>query len=135
MDKTLDEIAGHLEFLGYKLTKTEFEKKDGSYFYIADEPDTYMILLLKSTDLSVILRSSIRIDKKYSSDIDKFINKANSIFDVARIYSEVDSDGLILRFDSLYFGEYRKDLFAEFIKFFIKDQRKIGILNDEMKVL
>jgi len=134
MNSTMEQIAKHLEFLGYKIeTKVD---SGGKPYFIAYNSTANDIVVTPYEPNFTFFQTTLTSVKSPSSDMDAFVNKANGSFYIARFYYETNEKikGTMLRFDAIYTGEYSKESFGKFIDMFRHDQDMIRSMGNYNKI-
>lgn len=134
MSKTLEQIANHLEFLGYKIEKIEPKKEGDKELVIATHAKNNNMVIFEMLPSFIMFRVNLTSERKPSTEMDTFLNDANKKFDVAKVFYDNEDDNAVLRFEAIYIGEYSKEIFGQFYDMFEKDQKRIVVLDNFSKI-
>lgn len=128
-NKTLQQMASHLEFLGYEIERLEIgENKE---WVAARHPQSNNYLFFELLPNFILFQVSLRTDKKSNSKMDEAINKMNKALAISRVYYEVDEDKkVLLRIESVYSSDYQKERFARFRDTFESEQKMLSNLEE-----
>lgn len=115
---TLDQMANHLEFLGYKI-----EKRDAKTCIICKHDDAALPNLIINQSKNRIdftwISATFTFQKKYCINKFLYANKMNEKLSTqVHIEQEPDSESGKIVFAMLYAGEYSKKLFSSIIDSF-----------------
>jgi len=122
LSSTMEQIANHLEFLGYRIDKKV--PGDKKPYFIAYHSTRNNLVVIQYEPNFIYFRTNLTSVKPPSSNMDAFVNKANHSFSVSRFYYDKNEKekGTILRFSAMYIGEYSKEIFGKFIDMYKRDQ-------------
>src|SRR3989344_8853245 len=98
-NKALEHIANHLEFLGYQIEKEPSENQDKKEVLLATSVKNHNIVGIAIESGIVILRSTFRVEKAASTQMDAAINLLSSKLDVCNVYYEIEDGKVSLRFE------------------------------------
>lgn len=133
--KTLDQISNHLGFLGYNIEKSEPKKEGEKIFFYAKHVKRNNLVFWEMAPLFSIFNITLTTDVNYKPEIAEYINKANSLLNLAKVFSFASEDGVItIRFEAIYIGEYIKETFGQFYDFIEGDQQKFNSLENFSKI-
>ncbi len=131
LNKTLKQIADHLEFLGYKIEKLEMPNDRE---LIAARHEIHNNYLFHEVLAGVTLfQVSLSTGKKKDKKMDEVVNIANKNFLISRFYFDVEDDLVVLRIEAVYMGDYSKEAFARFEEQFKREQSQL-IQFEEFKI-
>lgn len=121
----LQQMADHLEFLGYSTKKLDVgEERE---WVVAKHPTNNSLVFFELLPNFILFRASFSTGKKHSSEMDVAVNEANKSLNLAKFYYEVEDDGLVsVKFESIYIGDYSKGVFARFHDFFDREVGRLG---------
>lgn len=121
MNKTMEQIANHLEFLGYKIET----RVDNNINYIfAGHPQNNDMIIWEMGNMTVH-RVNLASGKSFSDKMYKFFCDVNRNNSVSRFYFDIDGSQVVVRFHALYTGDYSKEIYGQFYSLFEGDQKKI----------
>jgi hypothetical protein len=128
MNKKIDNIINHLEFLGYKIEKVTPEKEGGKELIMALHDQKNNLLFWEMLPNFVLFRISLSSTKTHIPEMDDFVNRANKILNISKIYTEIgkNEDNVTLVFEMIYIGDYSKEIFSQFLDHFTKDQESLA---------
>jgi len=126
----LKQIANHLEFLGYEIHRNELTEKDKRESLFVNHPDNLNLTILEMLPNFIIFRTLMATEKKPSAKIDAFLNDMNKNFLISKIYREVEDNKVYLRIESVYIGDYVKDIFGRFIDMNIREHSQLRASDD-----
>ena len=127
-NETLKQMANHLNFLGYEIEKLDLDKN--KEFIIARHSKNNNIVFWEIFSNFTLCKVGLKTTKKPTKEIDNFLNEANKALDITKVYYETEGNGLILRFEATYIGQYQKETFGQFYEVFEKDQQRFTLLDD-----
>lgn len=114
----IDEIANHLEFLGYTVTKENSNEIDVNekYFYFASHQKLNNIVFFNILDNSILFKVTLSSNNKICNEMFKYVNLANEKYlNYCKVYiSNKEEDKTLLVFEVVYIGGYNKTTFSEF---------------------
>jgi hypothetical protein len=118
----IGKIGDHLEYLGYEVESKTAD--DGKVLLIARHKNHFNLAVFQCTNEIVMLKATARFKKgkKLPAELETYMNWANKILEVSHAYAEVDNEGeIVLRFETIYAGDYKKSAFAEVISIMNRD--------------
>ena len=126
-----EEIANHLEFLGYKVSKEEVENgssEDKKYYFIAKHQKLNNLIFHNLLNTSVMFRVNLTTTKKESNEMLRYVNTANEkLLNFCKAFVKVDDDKKAqITFELVYIGDYNKEIFSEFFNEFVEDQKRFS---------
>jgi rRNA maturation endonuclease Nob1 len=119
----LGKVKNHLEFLGYNIKNLE-SKESSKEIIIASHGKRNSMVISNLTSNIVMFGVNLTAEKQYSVHIDTYINNANKEMGISKVYSEIENEKVILKFESFYIGEYKKEAFVEFVDSIESDIRQ-----------
>ena len=128
-NRVLEHIADHLEFLGYQIEKELPQSQGKQEVLLATSVKNHNIVGFAVESGIVIVRSTFSIEKAVSAQMDAAVNLLSSKLDVCNVYYEVNDGKVSLRFESVFTGEYSKELFGKFLNYFSKDIDKMYLIE------
>ncbi len=130
MTKTIEQIANHLEFLGYKTEKKVSENSKEKDFFIATHPDNNSLLFWEYLSF-VSFRVNLTTPKKSPVEkLNKFIVDANKSINISKLTYDLEESDTCLRFNAVYAGDYSKEKYGQFYNAFENDQRIISKVDN-----
>lgn len=136
LSPAMEQMATHLEFLGYRIEKPKtLEKGDKPLFWAYHNVNNNILVYENYPDF-VYLITTLIAKKPLTSDMAVFANKATTSFDISNFHCGTDSATKMadIRFVAIYTGKYSKELFGQFLDFFRKDQDKIRYMENYEKI-
>lgn len=133
-NEKLKQMANHLEFLGYQIEKLEATKEDKRETVFAGHPNNLNFTLLEAYPGFIILRALMSTKKPPSPEIDAFLNDINKSFVISKIYREIENNIIYLRIESIYTGDYIKELFGRFMDINIREHNQLRSLDNFIKL-
>ena len=133
MPQNLEQIANHLEFLGFAIEKTP-GKDDVKPMLVAKSDKEPTLVIIELSPGWTFFRSNFGINKAASTAMDTAINKLSGVSDVVNPHYVVEDGKVTLRFDASYTGNYSKDVFGKFISNVLSDIKKMYRIPDVFKV-
>lgn len=118
-------FGSHFEFLGYQIKFHETDKKDGKCFGIATHEKHNNILFWEINSSLVIFQITLQSKTKHSVKIDRFLNIANTLATVCKVFSHEEDGFSNLKIEAIYTGDYFKTLFGQFYEVLQNDQQII----------
>ena len=135
MSKTLDQMASHLEFLGYKIEKFKSEVEGVKEWLRARHPTKYTVAFFELQPNFVMFRISVTGERKPSAEMAAFLNNANSRFLTAtKQYYDVVDGFPVLRWQAVYTGDYVKETFGQFFTMFEGAPQQLASLEGFGKI-
>ena len=126
----LDEMANHLEFLGYKIENIPSKSEGGKPVVLAKHLNKNNMLLFKMSDGFISFCTNLNCDKKLSIEMIEYINTINYSLSISRVHVFISDDQLTtIRFEAVYIGAYSKDLFSKFYDYLMDDQKLLNSLK------
>jgi hypothetical protein len=132
----MENMAQHLELLGYRIEKNNYVTTTGKPYFIAYHESDNNIVVIEYMSNFIILRTMLTTSKPLSADMKDFSNKANKSFTILRMYLNTDEDkkGTQMSFVAVYIGEYKKQIFGSFLNEYKSDINSIRAMEDYDKV-
>lgn len=129
---TLRDIANHLEFLGYSISRLEL--REDTEWVIAKHEDNNNWILQQPSEGIIFVQIRLNTGKKHTAAMEKAVNTLNSVLDITRFFYTVDeADGLVeVRIESIYTGKYVKELFSKFYEMVENDQKRL-VTNEKFE--
>ncbi|MDB5204414.1 MAG: hypothetical protein JWP09_442 [Candidatus Taylorbacteria bacterium] len=118
-------MVGHVRFLGYTTEAVEPKNPNEKQIFVARHPQKNNIVFFELFPSFTMFRVNLTTERKFSPQMDSFINKANKAFSLSKMYYEIEADTAILRIEAVYTGEYVKECFGAFLEMFISEQNLI----------
>lgn len=132
--KTLDQIANHLEFLGYKKEITDAKDDKDRPFLIAKHSSKYNIVGIQFDPNFIRFQISLTTEKRPTERMDEFIVGANRSANISQIYYDLEEGKVILRIGAVFSGDYSKESFGLFYDWFQGDVARLYSLKDYSKI-
>ena len=132
----VEQIAVHLEFYGYKIEKREPKEAGRQPLYLASHEDRPNMRFYELAPYFVLIGSGFRSPRGPSPEIGDLLNEVNDRMSVSRAYWKPlePGPGVIVNFESVYMGVYKKDLFAAFYDMMRKDVHVMHDIADCSKI-
>lgn len=136
LSMNMENIAKHLELLGYRIEKNNDLTTDGKPYFIAYSNYENNLIVVEKLPRFIDFRIILITKKTLSADMKDFANRANSYFDIAKMYYSVNSEtkNSNINFEAVYIGEYSKELLGSFLSIFKNDVTLIRTMDDYSKV-
>lgn len=124
-------FKNHLDFLGYK---TREEHNDDVHILFAESATNPNLSITKNGKRPFLLIRSNWSITKVPANMYELINRINqNAVNVSSVWHYLSDDKTpCIGVSSAYFGEYKKDIFAEFLDVFLGDVRRLP-QREEMK--
>lgn len=129
----LEQMANHLEFLGYSVERTPAKADGEKSLILAKHSQNPNVVAIEMQPGWTLFRSSFGINKPVSQAMDIAISELSRTTDVANPHYAVEDGKVNLRFDSSYTGNYSKDVFGNFFTTFLNDIQKMYRLPNVIK--
>lgn len=124
------DIANHLEFLGYKVTKEDISENEtnGKYLFLAKHQKLNNVVFFNILDNSIIFKVTLTTVKKMTNEMFKYVNLANEKYlNFCKVFVNENEDNKTqLVFEVVYSGGYNKEVFSEFFNEFTADQQRFS---------
>ncbi len=136
ISKTMEKMADHLEFLGYRIEKKPTEEGVKKPYLLAQHPSNYSMFVIEFIPNFYLFRTNLSCSRSGSQAMNDFINKANKLMEISRIFYDPieETKGTIIRIETIYIGEYQKQIFASFMEMLKKDQERISTMENYEKI-
>lgn len=136
LSANMENVAKHLELLGYKIDKNNYVTNDGKPFFLAWSDVDNNLIIVENTPGFINFATILNTKKPLYADMMDFANKANSLFEIARMYCSLNKEtkNADINFLATYIGEYSKNTFGSFITILKNDINLIRAMNDYEKV-
>ena len=122
MSKLFDQMANHLEFLGYSVEINQPAEGEKPSF-IARHSQYPNLFIWEMEPGITLMRSSFNIEKAYfPEEMDAAINELSKSVNIMNPNYVVNNDGkVVLQFDTVYTGDYSREIFGKFIAYVQND--------------
>lgn len=127
MNKILNEILAHLEFLGYQIEPRDENTVLAKH---STHGNTHVKVYLDGILVQQLFRLTDQAKSKRQEFLES-INKLNSTANVATFVSGGEDD--VLRIDGLYLGDYSKQKFGHFIEKYNYDTNQYLLSHEDMR--
>ncbi|MFZ1035603.1 MAG: hypothetical protein WAU61_05500 [Smithella sp.] len=133
----MENIAKHLELLGYRIDKGNYLTTNGKPYFIAYSDYENNLIVEEKLPRFIDIGVVIYTEKPLSNDMKDFANRANSFFEISRMFFSISekTKNADINFEATYIGDYSKELFGSFINIFKSDVNLIRTMNDYSKVI
>jgi len=132
MSNTLEQIANHLEFLGYAVEIIK-NKEEGQIPTVctAEHSSKSNIVINEFAPNFIRFSVGLTTERRPSPEANSFVNELNGKLIISQFNYDVDEETLnmILRFYATYIGEYSKSKFSQFYDFFNTDQQSMSTVD------
>lgn len=115
-DINFEEMSKHLEFLGYKVELIKAAKEGEKDRMVAVHSKRSNIIVLTLLPGLILYAINLTTKKKFNEEMSAFLNNANKILISTKVYYEIEDEIVVLRFESIYTGNYNKEVFSQFIE-------------------
>ena len=113
----LDEVANHLEFLGYRLEKTQVA---GTLDLVSAKHDQKANVLMRPSAGGILVSApfSTKVTDETWNEFLGFLNDVNQVLSVGKIYFIKTESGRSVIVEAWYQGPYSKVEFGRFMSLF-----------------
>jgi hypothetical protein len=136
LSATMENIAKHLELLGYRIENDNLVTTTGKAYFIAYSDYENNIIVTEYLPKFIIFRTYLITEIPLSADMKYFANKANLFFETAKMICDTDdkTKNAEITFQAMYTGEYSKDIFGTFLNMYRHDISSINAMENYSKV-
>ncbi len=131
MKNTTEEMASHLEFLGYTIQKPQKKEPKNPQIYAATHAKKWNLVFWEIAPELVMFQVSIAIAKKQTKEMDACVNRANEKLFIAKTYYYLADKKITLRFEAFYTGQYSKSIFGAFIDALLNDVQTFRLQDSQ----
>jgi hypothetical protein len=129
-----EQFANHLEFLGYQLEKREPKEPGKPVLFLATHPKHWGSRFWEFEPYFVLFVTGIQSPRTFAPEMTSFLNKLNERMVISKAYCEGNDQGVVIKFESVYTGIYKKDLFSSFYEMKISDEQRLHQMEDCDKI-
>lgn len=134
MPRTIDQIADHLELLGYKVEKKEPQKVEEKYMLLVDHPTKVKFVVLELSPNIILFQANLNTEKKFAPGMGDFANDVNKNLLISKLFFDAMDGLVVLRVRSIYTGEYAKDTFGQFWDALQNDLQQLFTLDAKAQI-
>lgn len=135
MSEILDTIVNHLEFLGFTTEKIEPATDEQRLLFVARHYKRNTMSFSEMVPNFILFRIRIILEKGPSKEIDKLMNDINRMFAISRVFTDVDEGKVMITAETVYEGEYVKNLFSQFMDLFESDMQLLYEHQDYKNII
>lgn len=126
METTISSIINHLEFLGYTIEKNEPEKKEEKPSYGCAHAIHYNFTFWVIRPEMIMFRIFVTTGAVFMAKTYEYFNDANRRLNITKVYADKDEkEHVVFRFEAIYSGDYKKNVFGTFIEDFHTDTEQL----------
>jgi hypothetical protein len=115
INKVIEQISNHLEFLGYKTEFIKASKKGEKDVIFATHPQHTNKVLFELFPNLIMFRINLTTKAPFKEEMNIFLNRANKVLNCLKVFYDIEENMVVLRFEAVYTGEYNKEVFAQFL--------------------
>jgi hypothetical protein len=136
LSANMENIAKHLELLGYRIENDNSVTTTGKPYFIAYSDYENNIMVTEYMPKFISFRTFLITEKPLSADMKDFANKANQSFEIVRMICDINdkTKNAEIRFVTMYTGEYSKEIFGTFLSMYRHDISSIMAMENYDKV-
>lgn len=123
MDMLAEQIASHMEYLGFRVEKRDSQKEGVPPYFVAKSEDHGTFRIVPQAPYFVLMTVGILFKREPSPEMAEYMNELNSRLLVCRAWYEKADKGVVILFEAPYMGLYKKDQFLEFYNLIRNDRR------------
>lgn len=132
-DKNLERNKKSSRVFGIFCRITGIKKRKKVNFLLAKHPKDSNFIIIEVQPNIFHFQANFVTEKTKSPEMDTVINEINSRFDVARVYFDVEEGKVVLHIESIYTGNYSKDIFGRFFSLLNNDIGRLFLLDNSKK--
>ncbi len=101
---------------------------------ITNHPNKARFVIFDLLPDLVLFRANFTTEKKPSVEMDRFLNTVNRSNTISRVFYDLDGELVVLRFESVYTGQYSRETFSQFWDALQDDLKRLWTLDAAAKV-
>jgi hypothetical protein len=134
MNRTIDQIADHLELLGYSTERKGPQKAGEKYMVLVDHPTKVKFVALEFSPNIIWFQANLNTEKKVVVEMSDFANELNRNFLISKLFYDAVEGLAVIRFRAVYTGAYAKDIFGQFWEAIQNDLQQLFTLDGKARI-